>query len=115
MLFCAQLIASYEWQPAQLSATCKWHNQPNFRMKKHGEIHFQKEAAFCLSCEKAVSKHVDEIDASVDIIMLTGANTMKTQGTKLAAKLKMFYSTVTTTINLYRLIFHDKLANFIVS
>jgi hypothetical protein len=44
--FCAQLIATCKWQPAQLSATCEWPNQHNFNMKKHGEIGFQKQAAF---------------------------------------------------------------------
>jgi hypothetical protein len=62
-LFCAELIATCEWQPAQLSATCEWHNQQNFHTKKHGENHFQKQADFCLSDEKAAHKHVDEIDA----------------------------------------------------
>jgi hypothetical protein len=55
-----------EWQPTQpalLSATCEWHNQHNFPTKKHGEIHFQKQAVFCLSHEKAACKHVVEIDA----------------------------------------------------
>ncbi len=45
-LFCAQLFGTCEWQPAQLSATCEWHDQQNFCTKKHGEIHFQKQAAF---------------------------------------------------------------------
>ncbi len=47
--FCVQLIATCEWQPAhpvKLSATCEWHNKHNFGMKKHGEIVFQKQAAF---------------------------------------------------------------------
>ncbi len=63
-LFCALLIATCEWQPAQLSVTCEWHNQNNFCTKKHGEICFQKQAAFfCLSSKKAARKHVNEIDA----------------------------------------------------
>jgi len=32
-------------------------------MKKHGEICFQKQAAFCFYFKKAAHKHVDEIDA----------------------------------------------------
>jgi hypothetical protein len=34
-----------------------------FLYKKHNEINFKKQTAFCLSCEKATCKHVDEIDA----------------------------------------------------
>jgi hypothetical protein len=60
---CAQLIATCEWQPAQLSATCEWHNQHNFLLKKHVQIHFQKQAAFLSFAQKAAHKHVDEIDA----------------------------------------------------
>jgi hypothetical protein len=44
-LFCAQLIETCEWQPAQLNATCEWHTQHNFCMKKHGETCFQKQTA----------------------------------------------------------------------
>jgi hypothetical protein len=44
--FCAQLIATLKWQPAQLSATCEWHNQHNFCTKKHGEICFKKTGSF---------------------------------------------------------------------
>jgi hypothetical protein len=32
-----------------------------FVLKKHGVIHFQKQADFCLQCKKATSKHVDEM------------------------------------------------------
>ncbi len=49
---------------------------------------FKKKQLFCVSCEKAVSKHVNEIDASLDILKLTDANTMKIQ--KLEAKLRCF-------------------------
>jgi hypothetical protein len=61
-LFCAQLIATCKWQPAQLIVTCEWHNQHNFHLKKHGEIHFQKQL-ICLSSEKDARNHVDRIDA----------------------------------------------------
>jgi hypothetical protein len=61
--FCAQLIATCEWQPVQLSVTCEWHNQHNFLMKKHGEIRFQKKQLFCLSRKKAMRKHGDKIYA----------------------------------------------------
>ena len=44
--FCTQLIATCKWQWAQLSATCEWHNQNNFCTKNHGELCFQKQAAF---------------------------------------------------------------------
>ncbi len=61
--FWTQIIATCEWQPAQLSATCKWHSQHNFHSKKHGEICFQKQAAFLSFAQKAACKLVDEIDA----------------------------------------------------
>jgi hypothetical protein len=64
--FCTQLTVTYEWQPAQpawLSATCEWHNQYYFHTKKHGEIYFKKQVPFCVSREKAMHKHIDEIDA----------------------------------------------------
>ncbi len=47
--FCATLIATCEWQPAQLaqlSVTCEWHSQDNFHMKKHGEICFQNKQLY---------------------------------------------------------------------
>jgi hypothetical protein len=44
--FGAQLSVTCQNQPAQLSATCKWHNQYNFCMKKHSDFFFQKQAAF---------------------------------------------------------------------
>jgi hypothetical protein len=40
------------FQPAHLSATYEWHNQHNLCMKKHGEIHFQKQAALFVICVK---------------------------------------------------------------
>ncbi len=61
-LFCTQLIATCKWQPAQLSVISKEHNHHNFHTKKHGEICFQKLAVFCLLCNKAAHKHVDETD-----------------------------------------------------
>ncbi len=39
-------------QPAQLSVTCEWHNQHNCCTKMHGEICFQKQAAFFVFREK---------------------------------------------------------------
>ncbi len=48
---------------SKLSATCKWHNHHKFYMNEHGEICFQKQAAFLSFWQKAVCKHVDEIDA----------------------------------------------------
>jgi hypothetical protein len=47
--FCTQLVATWEWppaQPEQLRATYEWYNQHNFHTKKHNEILFKKQAAF---------------------------------------------------------------------
>jgi hypothetical protein len=52
-LFCAQLIATCKQQPAQLSATYKWHNPNNFHLKKLREIHFQKQVAFLSFAQKS--------------------------------------------------------------
>ncbi len=52
-LFCAQLIATFKWQPAQLSATSEWHNQHNFCTKNHGEIHLKKQTAFLSLAQKS--------------------------------------------------------------
>jgi hypothetical protein len=41
-------------------------DRQKFCFKKDGEIGFQKQAAFCLSHEKAVRKYVDEIDTWQD-------------------------------------------------
>jgi hypothetical protein len=51
-LFLARLIATCKWQPAQLGVACEYHNRHNCETKKRGEIHFQKQAAFCLSQKK---------------------------------------------------------------
>jgi hypothetical protein len=62
-IFWSQIIVTCKWQPAQLCATCEWHNQHNFHTKKHCEICFKKQAAFLSFEQKAAHKHVDEIDA----------------------------------------------------
>jgi hypothetical protein len=51
-LFCAQLIATCKWQPAQVTVTCKLHIKHIFGMKKHGEICFQTQAGFFVFCIK---------------------------------------------------------------
>jgi hypothetical protein len=69
--FYAQLFQSFfctancDLQKATSTAKCnlRMAHPAQFSYKKPGETHFQKQAAFCLSCEKAAHKHVDEIDA----------------------------------------------------
>ncbi len=55
------------WNATSTSSTAKCDlrmAQPaQFSYEKVGEIWFQKQSAFCLSCKKAMRKHVDEINA----------------------------------------------------